>query len=161
MGGPMEAAFRPMARLLTGPRPEEAETVVAPTDRGWGTTPRDTCAEAATEADEGADEGAEGKEEEEWRLVSPSIPGCCRDGEGGEGGGRKERRPLGMWSEINDITVPLVPVVEELMHPPAKEWQIGRQDIHGRYTNPMKLRACCRKKRMQMHFVVVLFCAII
>jgi len=65
MGGPMEAAAaRPMAKLLTGPMPEGAETVAAPppTDRGcWGTAPSDTCAEAATEEEEqGADEEAEG-----------------------------------------------------------------------------------------------------
>lgn len=31
-GGPIEALLRPMARLLTGPRPEGAETVVEPTE---------------------------------------------------------------------------------------------------------------------------------
>lgn len=31
-GGPMEAALRPIAKLLTGPRPDEAETVAGPTD---------------------------------------------------------------------------------------------------------------------------------
>lgn len=29
---PMEAVLRPMARLLTGPRPEGAETVAEPTE---------------------------------------------------------------------------------------------------------------------------------
>lgn len=31
-GAPIEAVLRPMARLLTGPRPEGAETVAEPTD---------------------------------------------------------------------------------------------------------------------------------
>lgn len=31
-GAPMEAVLRPMARLLTGPRPEGAETVAEPTE---------------------------------------------------------------------------------------------------------------------------------
>lgn len=31
-GAPMEAVLRPMARLLTGPRPEGAETVADPTE---------------------------------------------------------------------------------------------------------------------------------
>lgn len=31
-GGPIEALLRPMARLLTGPRPEGAETVAEPTE---------------------------------------------------------------------------------------------------------------------------------
>lgn len=31
-GAPMEAVLRPMARLLTGPRPDGAETVAEPTE---------------------------------------------------------------------------------------------------------------------------------
>ena len=31
-GAPMETALRPMARLLTGPRPEGAKTVAEPTE---------------------------------------------------------------------------------------------------------------------------------
>lgn len=31
-GAPIEAVLRPMARLLTGPRPEGAETVAEPTE---------------------------------------------------------------------------------------------------------------------------------
>lgn len=31
-GAPMEAVLRPMARLLTGPRPEGAATVAEPTE---------------------------------------------------------------------------------------------------------------------------------
>lgn len=31
-GPPIEAALRPMARLLTGPRPEGADTVAEPTE---------------------------------------------------------------------------------------------------------------------------------
>lgn len=31
-GAPMEALLRPMARVLTGPRPEGAETVAEPTE---------------------------------------------------------------------------------------------------------------------------------
>lgn len=31
-GAPMEAVLRPMARLLTGPKPEGAETVAEPTE---------------------------------------------------------------------------------------------------------------------------------
>ena len=49
MGWHMEAAFSPMARLLTGPRPEGAEMVVAPMDSTWGMAPRATCVELATE----------------------------------------------------------------------------------------------------------------
>ena len=50
MGWHMEAAFSPMARLLTGPRPEGAETVAAAAmDSTWGAAPSDTCVEPATE----------------------------------------------------------------------------------------------------------------
>lgn len=79
-GAPMEAALSPMARLLTGPRPEGAETVAEPTEGAWG-PPSDTCAAAAVEEEEeGTDEDctaetAEGKEEE-CRLESPSTLGC-------------------------------------------------------------------------------------
>lgn len=81
-GAPMEAVLRPMVRLLTGPRPEGAETVAEPTEEAWG-APRDTCAAAATEEEEegtdedGTAETEEGKEEE-CRLESPSTLGCCK-----------------------------------------------------------------------------------
>lgn len=78
-GAPMEAVLRPMARLLTGPRPEGAETVAETTEEAWG-APKDTCAAATTEEEEGTDEDGtaeteEGKEEE-CRLESPSTLGC-------------------------------------------------------------------------------------
>lgn len=81
VGAPMEAALRPMARLLTGPRPEGAETVAEPTEEAWG-PPKDTCAAAATDEqeEEGTDEEgtAETEEgnEEECRLGSLSMLGC-------------------------------------------------------------------------------------
>lgn len=88
-GAPMEAVLRPMARLLTGPRPEGAETVADPTEEAWG-APKDTCAAAAEE--EGTDEDAtaetEDGKEEECRLESPSTLGCCSDG-------RKKREKCG------------------------------------------------------------------
>lgn len=76
-GAPMEATLRPIARLLTGPRPEGAETVEEPTEDAWG-APSDTCA-APTEEEAGTDEDGtadteEGKEE--CRLESPSTLGC-------------------------------------------------------------------------------------
>lgn len=81
VGAPIEAVLRPMARLLTGPRPEGAETVAEPTEEAWG-APRDTCAAAATEEEEeeetdeeGTAETEEGKEEE-CRLESLSMLGC-------------------------------------------------------------------------------------
>ena len=50
MGWHMEAAFSTIARLLTGPRPEGAETVAAAAmDSTWGAAPSDTCVEPATE----------------------------------------------------------------------------------------------------------------
>lgn len=83
-GEPMEAELSPMVRLLTGPRPEGADTVEGPTEEAWG-APKDTCDAAATEEEEeGTDEEAtaeteEGKEEE-CRLESPSTLGCCWGG---------------------------------------------------------------------------------
>lgn len=78
-GGPIEALLRPMARLLTGPRPEGAETVAEPTEEVWG-APNDTCAAATEEEEEETDEDgtAETEEgnEEECRLESPSTLGC-------------------------------------------------------------------------------------
>lgn len=82
-GAPIEAVLRPMARLLTGPRPEGAETVAEPTEEAWG-APKDTCAAATEEEEQGTDEDGtaeteEGKDEE-CRLESPSTLGCCRGG---------------------------------------------------------------------------------
>lgn len=76
---PMDALLRPIARLLTGPRPEGAETVAEPIEEAWG-PPNDTCA-AATEEEEGTEEGTTGTDEgkeEECRLESPSTLGCYR-----------------------------------------------------------------------------------
>lgn len=77
---PIDALLRPIVRLLTGPRPEGAETVAEPIEEAWG-APSDTCA-AATEEEEGTEEGTtetdEGKEEE-CRLESPSTLGCCKN----------------------------------------------------------------------------------
>lgn len=77
---PIDALLRPIARLLTGPRPEGAETVAEPIEEAWG-APNDTCA-AATEEEEGTEEETtetdEGKEEE-CRLESPSTLGCYRN----------------------------------------------------------------------------------
>jgi len=73
----MEAVLRPMAILLTGPRPD---MVAEPTEEAWG-APSDTCA-AATEEEEATDDCTvdteEGKDEE-WRLESPSTLWCCRE----------------------------------------------------------------------------------
>lgn len=82
-GAPIEAVLRPMARLLTGPRLEGAETVAEPTEGAWG-APKDTCAAATEEEEQGTDEDGtaeteEGKDEE-CRLESPSTLGCCRGG---------------------------------------------------------------------------------
>lgn len=80
-GAPMEAALRPMVRLLTGPWPEGVETVAGPTEEAWG-APSDTCAAAMEEEEEGTDEGGTAETEEvyeECRLKSPSTPGCCKD----------------------------------------------------------------------------------
>lgn len=89
---PMDALFRPIARLLTGPRLEGAETVAEPIEEAWG-APSDTCA-AATEEEEGTEEGTtetdEGKDEE-CRLESPSTLGCC--------GNEKNRKWWGLLKE--------------------------------------------------------------
>lgn len=78
-GTPMEELFRPIARLLTGPRPEGADAVAAPTEEVW-VPPSDTCGAAAAEEDEeGPDDDAAETEEgntEECKLESPSTPGC-------------------------------------------------------------------------------------
>lgn len=79
VGTPIDTVLRPMARLLTGQRPEGAETVAGPTEETWG-PPSDTWAAAATEEEEGTDEdGTEEGKEEECRLESPSTLGCCND----------------------------------------------------------------------------------
>lgn len=76
-----EAVLRPMARLLTGPRPEGDATLL--TEEGATAPPRETWAAAATEEEEaGTEEEAtadteEGKEEE-CRLVSPSTLWCSK-----------------------------------------------------------------------------------
>lgn len=82
VGAPIDALLRPMARLLTGPRPVGAETVAEPAEEAWRTS--DTCAAATEEEEVGTDEDGtadteEGKEEE-WRLESPSTLGCYRNG---------------------------------------------------------------------------------
>lgn len=78
VGTPIDTVLRPMARLLTGQRPEGAETVAGPTEETWG-PPSDTWAAAATEEEEGTDEdGTEEGKEEECRLESPSTLGCNR-----------------------------------------------------------------------------------
>lgn len=79
-GAPMEELLRPMARLLTGPRPEGADTVAEPTDEVW-VAPSDTCAAAAADEEaEGPDDDAAAEAEEgnaeECKLESPSTPGC-------------------------------------------------------------------------------------
>lgn len=76
---PIDALLRPIARLLTGPRPEAAETVAGPMEEACG-APKDTCA-AAAEEEEGTGGGATGTDEgkeEECRLESPSTLGCYR-----------------------------------------------------------------------------------
>lgn len=83
VGAPIEAVLRPIARLLTGLRPEGAETVAEPTEEAWG-APRDTWEAAATEEEvettdeEGTADTDEGKEE--CKLESPSTLGCWREG---------------------------------------------------------------------------------
>lgn len=79
-GAPMEELLRPMARLLTAPRPEGADTVAEPTEE-VGVAPSDTCAAAAAEEEEeGPDDDAAAETEdgnaEECKLESPSTPGC-------------------------------------------------------------------------------------
>lgn len=81
-GAPMEELLRPMARLLTGPRPEGADTVAEPTEEVW-VAPSDTwaAAAAAEEEEEGPDDDAAAAETEEGnaeecKLESPSTPGC-------------------------------------------------------------------------------------
>lgn len=82
-GAPMEELLRPIARLLTGQRPEGADTAAEPTEDVW-VGPSDTCAAAAAEEEEeegpddddaAAAETAEGNAEE-CKLESPSTPGC-------------------------------------------------------------------------------------
>lgn len=75
VGGPMEAAWRPMARLLTGPSAEE-DTVLTEE------APRDAWAAVAAREEGTATEGAmvEAKEEEsklEEEEESPSTLWCC------------------------------------------------------------------------------------
>lgn len=76
-GAPMEATLSPMVRLLTGPRPEGAETVAGPTEAAWG-APSDTCAAPTEEEEAGTDEDgtAETEEGKECRFESPSTLGC-------------------------------------------------------------------------------------
>lgn len=79
VGAPMEAALRPIARLLTGPWAEGVETVAGPTEEACG-TPRDICAPAMEEDEGGTDEDGTAEtveEKDECRLKSLSTLGCC------------------------------------------------------------------------------------